>query len=319
MHRIFRTNHPAVYLSLLLLAVLCNFHLFLLPREELAFSLADNVYFTLQSAWWVNLLTVVFIYSTAMIFNQMAIDADLANRQSYLPTAMFILMSPVFQGIGSAHMAAIMCIFLSLFLFKYLTVEEGPKADNSTFFSAFFISLASLFKPALLPVALFPLLYLYQLNVQGLKRALMYFIVLFFPYYFLWTVAFLNNQGTDFLGNILSGIHFSFDKSIPLDWALLLPALPGYLIFRSNPEFLINKKRKWYSFWFLFGLILLLFSLFSSPREQLLCAAALPLSFFGAQLFEIERRQNLLSLLFLILVLSRVYWQLETAGLIPDW
>lgn len=324
MIKVFNTNHPSVYISLLVLSALSRLVFFispaLLPKIDV-FSLGILGDFRLNNPLISTSLAVLAVTFNAVFFNYILVRQELVSQQTHLPAAVFIIISALIPGFaGRLDMQLYMLsILLSIQLFYSI---DGVQKMHRPFFSGLFLGVASLFQPPTLLLYLFFALGLRSLNVSPGRASLVMLLGALFPFYFSWIGFFLDNSGASLVESIFSSVNFSvniFDVPDRSFMAMGVLAFFG-IIFLSHllrsEAYRITKTRKWIQMLLLFNFGLLLIGILFENGFWYASSISLFTGLAATYFFLGETRKKLRATTFYLLLAFVFVLHAQVSGLI---
>jgi hypothetical protein len=338
--RLFKSNHPLVFLYLLLYALLIKGSFFLLPHTydyDVPGILASPLFnwlSSLGSDWQIviHLFSILMVYTQAIAFNQFLIVDRIIQVQNYIPALLFLTLSslhPEVLTLNPANLAYILVIPVFYYVFQLPYIQEV--AVEMMFYAGLFIGLVSLlyFPSAYL---IFPLLLaIAWLRGIYLREFLTPLIGFLMPY-------------------IIGGVAMYVMGNLPQYWSMLEGVLPkfsgffvpkadqlvigsivgiltlvGFIRAYSSARENIIFYRKLLGVISLFIITGLAYFLFINKSQWLFGYLLLmPVSLFISNLYDSEKTGTLLRWLFWLMVLLALFFQwqyyLEIQGLtVAEW
>lgn len=338
--RLFKSNHPLVFLYLLLYALLIKGSFFFLPHTydyDVPGILANPLFKWLSSleAGWqmvIHAFSILMVYSQAIAFNQFLIVDRIIQVQNYIPALLFLTLSslhPEVLTLNPANLAYIFVIPVFYYVFQLPYIQDV--AVEMMFYAGLSIGLVSLlYFPS--SYLIFPLLialaWLRGIYIREFITPLIGFLM---PYF-------------------VGGVAMYVMGSLPEYWSMLAEVLPaftgvfvpkadqltiGFLValltflgfiraYRSAREniLLYRKLLRVLSVFLITGLA---YFLFIEEGPWLFgYLLLLPVSIFVSNLYDVEKTSVVLRWLFWLLVLLALFFQwqyyLETQGLtLKEW
>lgn len=337
--RLFNTNHPSVFLFLLLYAFLLKGSFFFLPYAydyDLPGLVADPLFSwiaSLAGGWQVliHMISVLLVYAQAIAFNQFLIVDRIVKVPNYMPALIFLTLSslqPEAVALSPINLSYIFVIPVFYYLFQLPYIQS--EAVEMVFYSGLFIGVVSLlYFPSvyLLGALLIAIVWLRGFYFRELLTPVIGFSM---PYLVAGIYFLLTDQIQAFwqqLGILLPSFQLAFDKVERVAFAgvVLILALIGFIRAYQLPRQNIVLYRKLLGVLLLFILTGILYY-FITKGELLLFGYLflLPVSLFVSSLYDAEKPQTYLKGLFWLLVILALFFQweyyLQTQGLTPlEW
>lgn len=321
--RLFNTNHPLVFLYLFLYALILKGSLFFVPYTfdyNTTSFLIEPIFNTLKGLpyWriWVHLFSIMLVFLQAVIFNQILILNRITELQTFVPAAIFITLSSlspefiIFNPVNLSYLL-ILPVFHNLFQLPY---QEN--AVESLFYSAFLIAAASLFY--------FPATYLFIFLLFGTiwlknpsgREFLMPFVAFLTPYLLIGVYYFVVGQWDFYWSFLMAMLPNSIGVTIgnPEGWVLagvmFLLVLAGYFRSLQTPQQDVILYGKYLTV-LLSAIIIGVGSLFLVEGDPLMFSYLFmaPVSIFIGSLFDVEKPNFFLRMLFWGLIMLSAFFQ----------
>lgn len=326
MIKLFNTNHPSVYLSLLGLSLLSRFSLLaddagMLESSFYPINDMGSAFGQFRSLWWLGDALLALI--NGVIINFLLIHHEIVPRKTHLPAAIFVLSSAVLiPGLGAFPM------LLTVLFLAFSTVQLSSLTNNSnlvsgSFFSGAFIGLASIVTSWASIFLIHSLLGIRLAKGSNVKMWMLQLLGFGMMIYFFWTGFFLFNHGFSFIENYLSGFRFSLSHVVINYNALpkmglvvvALLAITSTLTVFGRPIMRNVTPRGWMVYWLGMGATFVLVGLLLADHRQAFSIALIPISATLTLFLLIEKRKALRNVLFLVFILTVIAQQVLTMRL----
>lgn len=338
--RLFKSNHPLVFLYLLLYALLIKGSFFFLPHTydyDVPGILASPLFnwlSSLGSEWQIviHLFSILMVYTQAIAFNQFLIVDRIIQVQNYIPALLFLTLSslhPEVLTLNPSNLAYIFVIPVFYYVFQLPYIQDV--AVEMMFYAGLFIGLVSLlyFPTSYL---IFPLiLAIAWLRGMYLREFITPLIGFLMPY-FIGGVAMYVMGSLPHYWSMLQGVlpKFSglFDPKadqLVIGFLVALLTILGFIRAYSSARGNILFYRKLLRVISLFIITGLAYFLFTEKSQWLFGYLLLmPVSLFISNLYDSEKTSTLLRWLFWLMVLLALFFQwqyyLEIQGLtVTEW
>lgn len=321
MIRLFNTNHPSVYISLLLLSLASRLSVLVaglaVPQEIDILDVSFSIHGV--AAWLLESFVVLVV---AVLLNFLLTSRQLVDRRTHLPAFGFIVFSSFGSVAGSMLMVQVSTL-LALIAFICLAELKNEKNPVSAlFFGGLFIALATTLVPETLFV-LFPALYVLTESKIGYGRSIFLLILGFTTaLYFIWTGYFLFDKGFVFIDTYLASFQFTLPKNafeatgIAKLFMLLIFTSFGIISTIASDAWKNVEPRRWFSMWMASLLLFAVTALFSVVQVHLMGMIALGLAALTAPFFLSQKRRPLRETMFVVLLLAALLFQLAAADIL---
>ncbi len=324
MIQLFRTNRPIVFLLLLLYAAGLRAGLLLFPDIVVPGSdsflgpfiinlvKANNI-----PALYLQIADVVFIYLQAIFLNFTLSTNNVFERNTYVPAFVFITLTGLFGSWQAADLQTISQLFLLISIYNLFTLSGKEISRQNIFFTSLFLSIGSLFY---FPVTLFLLIILVVLMVRSYSffELLLLLVGFVLPYYFIGIGFYYQDALPQYFRFLKHVVHFDPNLSPDMTYMelgmmiyLLLLIILGYFYIRADSNFKIVKQRRLVFILLGYTLLTFLVAPFVSSHKlfylQMICV---PATVFIAKIFDRDRIGWLNQVLFLLLLLGAVFFEL---------
>ena len=325
MVKLFNKNHPSVYLSLLLLAALCHSTLLFSGFENRsieigAFSTFVNWIKGFSLAEFIVVVLLVFFIS--VFLHGLFIEIGSAPRSTHIPAAVFIILSSIVSQpqLFLANQASILFFLTAIYFLQNL--ETAPNEVNASFFTGFFICLASIFFPLAASLLLLVLIRIFE-SKWSISRVVFLNIVGFtIPFYLIWIIYFLNNNGGFFVDAYLDSFQFSLAQlsysitdKLTLGFFLLI-GLISVLSMMSSTSWKSIQPRGWLRFWLIAGIVFFVLALSIQGQNNAFQYTIAPVSGFLSFTLLAQKRKKLRAMLLYFILLISLLDQANSIGLV---
>ncbi|MCB0735872.1 MAG: hypothetical protein KDC92_00065 [Bacteroidetes bacterium] len=260
MIQIFKTNHPAVFISLLLLAIVVRLGGFFNPDFELItasmfkrWAIISSEISTGYVFTWL-IINVLASWVAAIVFNNTLTNNGLAARSSFTPAAFFIISSGLVPFTAQRVDLQLGVAFLVISFNRLIGSNENENPDERIFFSGVFLMVAALFTPWAILFLLLNMLTIVTSYTKPARLVLLNLLGFLITYFLIWTGFVAFNSGYDFNMQMLN----SFSVDAHYAWPTLAIAtilvicillfISGSLAVLASQEFLVLSKRVWYRY-----------------------------------------------------------------------
>lgn len=338
--RLFNTNHPSVFLFLLVYALLIKGSFFFFTYNydyQFTGLLAEPLFSwlsSLSSGWQavIHLFSVLMVYTQAIAFNQFLLVDRIIQVPNYMPALIFLTLSslqPEAVHLSPINLAYLFVIPVFYYLFQLPYIQS--EAVEMVFYGGMFIGIVSLlYFPSiyLLGTMLIAIVWLRGFHIRELLTPAFGFIM---PYFLGGVYAAITDQLPAYAGQLqqlLPSVNIAFGRpggGIVVGTIVLLLSITGFIRAYQAPNQNIMLYRR------LLGTLLLfiisgIVYFFIVDTEQLLFGylLLLPVSVFVSSLYDAERPSPYLRAIFWILVLLALFAQwvyyLDMQGTTPtEW
>jgi len=311
-----RQRSPFQYVLLFVLVFALNISLFFhttpvnIHNESLIFDIFSEFTSTISNFWYVviSLLTTYFV---ALFINHIFNKFKLLDEINLFPAFIFIITGSMFPGIILLSPASISFIILLIVIYNLLYLFDMEGAVQHLFFTAFYLSIASLiFFPVIILIVFIIISYpiLKRLNW---REFIIIIIGIWVPFHLLMIYYYWNNSLTSFISNI-SGLYSGF--RFPLNWKPVVELIPVSFLFLVlfigfvkdslvSGMRTVQKSRFMRVFAILLIITSVIFIFFTSNYLAFGIFLLLPVSFFLSTILTIgERRLNKIFFFVMIII-----------------
>lgn len=267
-----------------------------------------------KSSLALQLVSFLFVFWQALIFNRMGIKQELYLERTFIPALVYIIgislfydfltLSPILMGLSFLLLATDK-------IFKH--IRYGVREDE-IFLIGFYIGLASLCKLPLVIFLFFPMIcfVLYTGTTPRLYALIVLGFFLTFAAAFLLFFGF--GAGADFYYNFIGTLFASY-RSFFVGWGELLPIVSVPLVLAILSVFKVLGSNRFINyqsvvqacmgFWVIFSMLTIWLDTNRSPYSYLVFWPAV--AFFGTHFFMLIRKKWQAELLFSIWVMATLF------------
>ena len=328
--RLFRNNKPSVYLLTLIYTLVLRglflWHpVFERPDDSAFLSpyIANWVHYYHISAFTLQLVDILLIYVEAIMFNFVLTNNKIFAFNSFVPALVFITISSLFGEWIEASVQTLAQLFLLISMMNLFSIYDKEYSRQNIFYTSMFLSIGSLFY---FPVALFLPVIMAGVLFRSLSFADFVLILIGFvlPYYFIGVGLYYQGSLDGYMYFMQSHLYINaspnVDISIPQELMLVyffILVVSGYFLLQRDREFKIIKHRRLVLIVSGYFILSALAGPFITGSKLLyLQCAALPGAIFITKIFSAERLRFYHHILFLILFLGAILFQLDYLGIV---
>ena len=275
------------------------------------------------SALTLQIIDIFLIYIEAIMLNFILATNKIFAFNSFVPAMVFITISSLFGEWVEASAQTVAQLFLLISMMNLFSIYEKEYSRENIFYSSLFLSIGSLFY---FPVALFLPIILAGVLFRSLSFADFALILVGFvlPYYFIGIEQYYHGSLDGYMYFLQSHFYINanpnVDLSIPQALMLVyffLLVIWGYLSLRRDREFKIIKHRRLVLIVLGYFILSALAGPFIAGSKLLyLQCTVLPGAIFVTKIFSKEHLRVYHQILFLILFLGAILFQLEYLGIV---
>lgn len=241
--KIFRTNQPAILLTLPLVAAVLWLPHFL--SSEPAFLRSGFLFNLIPEGLEINPLifkisAFVAITLQALLLNYLLNQTEVFSKISYLPSLIFIIAGTILSYNGGIDTWVFCNLFLLLAIWNTLQVYHQNSAIGLTFNIGFWIGMASLLEPVILIAIIPAIISVLILRAADWRELLFILIGAFLPIFFLAVIFFIYD-----INFYIPEINFQFNRKIQIHespWFISFLIIAGLIILQSFYTYLISLR-----------------------------------------------------------------------------
>lgn len=328
--RLFRNNLPSVYLLLLIYTLVLRglflWHPVFEKPDESAF-LSPYIIRWIQenniSSLSLQIVDILLIYIEAIILNFILTANKIFTSKSFVPAMIFITLSSLFGEWIESSTQTIAQLFLLISMMNLFSITGKETGREGIFFTSVFLSIGSLFY---FPVALFLPVIMIGVLFRSLSFADFILILIGFllPYYFIGIGLYYKDSldtylyflRSHFYINPVPGIDISIPQELMLVYFFAL-VIWGYMLLQGDREFKIVKHRRLVLIVLGYFILSALAGPFITGSKLLyIQCAVLPGSIFVSKIFTIEKLRFYHHILFLLLFLGAILFELDYLNIV---
>lgn len=317
MLRLFRSNHPSIYLLLLLWALLLRLGYLLFPQKGVAWQTVAGLDFL--SSEYILLLQVVavlVIVVEAVVVNFVLVRFDIVEQNTTIPALLFVTLGAIFPATASFSIPLLVLLPLLLTLNQFYRLQQPGAMHEPLLYVGMLIGLCTLFYPFSVVFLIAGVLAVMVFRTGSWREYGLIVTGFLLPPFFVFIWYFWKEAWPQYVQQLTEPYYLNIHipEFTGLEWAVLgyvgMLMLLGRAQIRGSSGTFTIRLQRYYRHLFLM-LLALLVPLFIWPTlpEVYLLLLFYPATVYLTLIFDRPRPHWMRKLMFWLLVLAAFYQQ----------